>query len=565
MLGAADAALLRAKSSGRNRVCLYTDAVAGTALEFEGDLAAIGRRFAAFIGLSEAEAAGLVTALAVHETGAAVQDEVQAILGTRPDRRRRGQRGAADRRRGARVRQRALGRRWLPGGTARGRDPSRGPRLRRLPPVGPGRAQRRQRRRPAPPRLARAGPEDGPALHGHAPRRARPCTTDARGPPRRSALAQSVTSFLESAILMGMDNVRPLRPKKQPRQTPARPPHPAARHHVGIVVAVVVLVLVFGSRILGMYVDWLWFGEVGFRSVFWTRIWCAGAGRPRRLRRLLRHHLSSTWSSRGAWRPSYRVDRRRRPARAAQRPGAPLGRRGAAWASASSSPSSPASPPRRSWQTFLLYVKQASFGEKDADLRPRRRLLRVLAADVAGRCRASSSARWSRRWCWPRSCTSSWAASTSRRRRLAERRAPAARETRPDRPRPSPAPSAPPRRSCRRSTSSSAAARSRTSRRSSRRSSSSSASASCSEAGTCCTPPPGAIYGAGYTDVHIRLPLTYVTHGRRLPARRRARLEHLAAPPVVAARHRRLGRGRSSCCAASSRPCTSRSSSTRTS
>ena len=31
--------------------------------------------------------------------------------------------------------------------------------------------------------------------------------------------------------------------------------------------------LAFGSRILGMYVDWLWFGEVGFRGVFWTRIW----------------------------------------------------------------------------------------------------------------------------------------------------------------------------------------------------------------------------------------------------------------------------------------------------
>ncbi len=89
VLGAADAALLRAKSGGRDRVCLYSDAVAGTALEFEGDLAAIGRRFAAFIGLSEAEAAGLVTALAVYETGAAVQDEVQAILGT-------GQTGAAE-------------------------------------------------------------------------------------------------------------------------------------------------------------------------------------------------------------------------------------------------------------------------------------------------------------------------------------------------------------------------------------------------------------------------------------------------------------------------------------
>jgi diguanylate cyclase (GGDEF)-like protein len=82
VLGAADAALLRAKSGGRDRVCLYTDDVTGAMADFEGDLAAVGRRFAEFIGLSEAEKAGLVTALAVHETGAAVQDEVQTILGT---------------------------------------------------------------------------------------------------------------------------------------------------------------------------------------------------------------------------------------------------------------------------------------------------------------------------------------------------------------------------------------------------------------------------------------------------------------------------------------------------
>jgi diguanylate cyclase (GGDEF)-like protein len=89
VLGTADAALLRAKKSGRDRVCLYTDALADTAADFEGDLAAVGRRFAAFIGLSEAETAGLVTALAVYETGAAVQDEVQAILGS-------GQNGVAE-------------------------------------------------------------------------------------------------------------------------------------------------------------------------------------------------------------------------------------------------------------------------------------------------------------------------------------------------------------------------------------------------------------------------------------------------------------------------------------
>jgi hypothetical protein len=81
VLGAADAALLRAKTGGRNRVCLYSDAIATATASFEGELAAVGRRFAAFIGLSEPETAGLVTALAVHETGARVQDGIQAVLG----------------------------------------------------------------------------------------------------------------------------------------------------------------------------------------------------------------------------------------------------------------------------------------------------------------------------------------------------------------------------------------------------------------------------------------------------------------------------------------------------
>ena len=70
----------------------------------------------------------------------------------------------------------------------------------------------------------------------------------------------------------------------------------------------------------------------------------------------------------------------------------------------------------------------------------------------------------------------------------------------------------------------------------------------------------GAIYGAGYTDVHIRLPLTYVTHGRRLPARRGARLEHPQAGTSGGRSSSPSGSSPSSCCAASSRPCTSRSS-----
>jgi diguanylate cyclase (GGDEF)-like protein len=82
VLGAADAALLLAKAHGRDRVCLHIEGQAGFAAELEGDLVAVGRRFASFIGLDDAESAGLVTALAVHETGGALQDEVQAILGS---------------------------------------------------------------------------------------------------------------------------------------------------------------------------------------------------------------------------------------------------------------------------------------------------------------------------------------------------------------------------------------------------------------------------------------------------------------------------------------------------
>src|SRR6266540_6683242 len=37
-----------------------------------------------------------------------------------------------------------------------------------------------------------------------------------------------------------------------------------------IIAATVILLLLVGARLLDTYVDWLWFGEVGFRSVFST-------------------------------------------------------------------------------------------------------------------------------------------------------------------------------------------------------------------------------------------------------------------------------------------------------
>jgi diguanylate cyclase (GGDEF)-like protein len=81
VLAAADAALLRAKALGRDRVCLAGEDTARMAAMIAGDLAELGRRFAARLALDEAETAGLVTALAVYEAGASLGDDVQAILG----------------------------------------------------------------------------------------------------------------------------------------------------------------------------------------------------------------------------------------------------------------------------------------------------------------------------------------------------------------------------------------------------------------------------------------------------------------------------------------------------
>lgn len=63
-----------------------------------------------------------------------------------------------------------------------------------------------------------------------------------------------------------MDNVTPMGRARRPGQRRVRP--------VVIAAAVIVIVaLVALGRLLGAYVEWLWFGEVGLRPVFWTQIW----------------------------------------------------------------------------------------------------------------------------------------------------------------------------------------------------------------------------------------------------------------------------------------------------
>src|SRR3977135_2863433 len=53
----------------------------------------------------------------------------------------------------------------------------------------------------------------------------------------------------------------------------ARMPKLTRRSRILIAVALaVVLLLLFGPRIVDAYVDWLWFGELGYRSVFTTKL-----------------------------------------------------------------------------------------------------------------------------------------------------------------------------------------------------------------------------------------------------------------------------------------------------
>ena len=60
-------------------------------------------------------------------------------------------------------------------------------------------------------------------------------------------------------------------------QMPAKQPRPPAAHHrgrlIGIGVGVLALAFVVFVIYLLAYTDWLWFGEVGLRVVFWRQIW----------------------------------------------------------------------------------------------------------------------------------------------------------------------------------------------------------------------------------------------------------------------------------------------------
>lgn len=157
-----------------------------------------------------------------------------------------------------------------------------------------------------------------------------------------------------------MENVRPIRPRK------AATPRTARRRRVVvavIVVAVIALLAVLG-RALGLYVDWLWFGEVGYRSVFWTRIvWRLVVGAIAGAAFFVVVFANVELARRLA--PSYRVDvsgELLEPRSATVRRWTGAGGLLVSFLAALIAGSSASG----AWQTFLLYVKQARWGASDA-------------------------------------------------------------------------------------------------------------------------------------------------------------------------------------------------------
>ncbi len=156
-----------------------------------------------------------------------------------------------------------------------------------------------------------------------------------------------------------MDNVRTMRPRAT-----RKPPPPNRRRIIsGIVVAFVVVLIAVSGRVLGFYVDWLWFGEVGFRSVFWTRFWwqlLVGVAGFAVFFVIV--ELNVELARRLA--PSFRVTASGdllEPRSESVRKWVGLGGLGVSLLVAVIAGVGASA----QWQTFLLYVKQAPFGEKD--------------------------------------------------------------------------------------------------------------------------------------------------------------------------------------------------------
>ncbi|MCX6364069.1 MAG: UPF0182 family protein, partial [Actinobacteria bacterium] len=156
-----------------------------------------------------------------------------------------------------------------------------------------------------------------------------------------------------------MDNVRNLRPRATRKPAPPK----KRRIIIGIIIAFIAVLIAVSGRVLGFYVDWLWFGEVGFRSVFWTRFWwqlLVGIAAFAIFFVIVEFNVEL--ARRLA--PSVRVTAAGdllEPRSEAVRKWVGWGGLGVSLLAAVIAGFGASA----QWQTFLLYVKQAPFGEKD--------------------------------------------------------------------------------------------------------------------------------------------------------------------------------------------------------
>jgi uncharacterized membrane protein (UPF0182 family) len=160
-----------------------------------------------------------------------------------------------------------------------------------------------------------------------------------------------------------MDNVRPIRPRKKPSRTGTAHTH-RRRIVIGVIAAVVVVLLTLSGRFLGLFVDWLWFGEVGYRAVFWTRIWwqvLVGLAAFAVFFVILIVNVEIARRLAPSYRASADGDLLE-PRSEAVRRYVGYGGLGVCLLTAIIAGASASS----QWQTFLLYLKQTPFGTKDA-------------------------------------------------------------------------------------------------------------------------------------------------------------------------------------------------------
>ena len=132
-----------------------------------------------------------------------------------------------------------------------------------------------------------------------------------------------------------------------------------------LVVAILIVLFILANSFVGVYINWLWFGSVGFREVYTHRLLDAG-----RAVLHLRHHHGGRHRRqrrRSPTPPVRRFGRCRPSSRTSSATGSSSSRAsGCCWASCSSSSASPPGMAAQGdWQIWQLFLNGGQFGVKD--------------------------------------------------------------------------------------------------------------------------------------------------------------------------------------------------------